>query len=208
MGVQAPGESLTPARLVPDMKGKIVVCGAFVGADLMRRAKEIGVTALVAGGLHDKDLRELLGYDLGVAITGTERVGFTLVLTEGFGTIPMAAKTFKLLERHAGQKASISGATQIRAGVIRPEILIAKSDGAGTVDGESASSEIERSGIKAGDQVRIIRDPMFGRIGHVTALPPELTRIETESDVRVLQVQFGDRSVATIPRANVELIEG
>jgi len=56
--------------------------------------------------------------------------------------------------------------------------------------------------------VRIIRDPMFGRIGHVTALPPELTRIETESDVRVLQVQFADRSVATIPRANVELIEG
>ena len=208
MGVQAPGESLTPAGLVTDLKGKIVVCGAFVGADLMRRAKEIGVTALIGGGLHDKDLRELLGYDLGVAITGTERVGFTLVMTEGFGTIPMAAKTFKLLERHAGHKASISGATQIRAGVIRPEILVAKSDGAGTVDGESASSEIERSGIKAGDQVRIIRDPMFGRIGHVTALPPELTRIETESDVRVLQVQFGDRSVATIPRANVEIIEG
>jgi len=207
MGVQAPGESLTPARLGPDMKGKIVVCGAFVGADLMRRAKEIGVTALVAGGLHDKDLRELLGYDLGVAITGTERVGFTLVLTEGFGTIPMAAKTFTLLERHVGQKASISGATQIRAGVIRPEILIAKSD-QGAVAGQSVAPEAERSGIKTGDQVRIIRDPMFGRIGHVTALPPELTRIETESDVRVLQVQFADRSVATIPRANVELIEG
>jgi hypothetical protein len=208
MGVQAPGESLTPAGLVTDLKGKIVVCGAFVGADLMRRAKEIGVTALIGGGLHDKDLRELLGYDLGVAITGTERVGFTLVLTEGFGTIPMAAKTFKLLERHAGQKASISGATQIRAGVIRPEILIAKSDGAGAAPGESASPKIERSGIKAGDQVRVIRDPMFGRIGHVTALPPELTRIETESDVRVLQVRFADRSVATIPRANVEIIEG
>ena len=207
MGVQAPEESVPLARLGPDLKGKIVVCGAFVGADLMKRAREVGVTALVAGGLHDKDLRELLGYDLGVAITGTERVGFTLVLTEGFGTIPMAAKTFKLLERHAGQKASISGATQIRAGVIRPEILIAQTDQAGAAD-QPGPSEIERSGIKAGDQVRIIRDPMFGRLGHVTALPPELTRIETESDVRVLQVQFADRTVATIPRANVEIIQG
>jgi hypothetical protein len=209
MGVQAPAESVTLAGLGPDMKGKIVVCGAFVGADLMRRAKEIGVTALVAGGLHDQDLRAILGYDLGVAITGTERVGFTLVLTEGFGTIPMATKTFKLLERHAGQKASISGATQIRAGVIRPEILIAKPDQESPVATQSgSSSQAERSGIQPGDQVRIIRDPMFGRIGHVTTLPPELTRIETESDVRVLQVQFDDRSVATIPRANVEIIEG
>jgi len=208
MGVHAAGESLTPAQLGSDMKGKIVVCGAFVGADLMKRAKDIGVTALVAGGLHDKDLRELLSYDLGVAITGTERVGFTLVLTEGFGTIPMAAKTFTLLETHAGRKASISGATQIRAGVIRPEILIPHTDHADPAVGQSGSSDVDRGGIKTGDQVRVIRDPMFGRIGQVTGLPPELTRIETESEVRVLHVQFADRSVATIPRANVELIEG
>ena len=49
-------------------------------------------------------LRALLGYDLGVAITGTEQVGFTLILTEGFGTIPMAPKTFALLSAHAGQR--------------------------------------------------------------------------------------------------------
>src|SRR5206468_125047 len=98
-------ERLTPGHLKPEMKGQIVVCGAFLGADSMARAKEIGVAGLVVGGIHDKDLRDLLGYDLGVAITGTERVGFTLVLTEGFGTIPMARKTFQLLWNHAGHRA-------------------------------------------------------------------------------------------------------
>lgn len=90
----------------------------------MKQAKAVGVAGLVVGGIHDEDLRALLGYDLGVAITGTEQVGFTLILTEGFGTIPMAAKTFKLLVAHAGRQASISGATQIRAGVIRPEVIV------------------------------------------------------------------------------------
>ena len=104
----------------------------------MARAKEMGVAGLVVGGIHDKDLRALLGYDLGVAITGTEQVGFTLILTEGFGTIPMAAKTFSLLSAHAGQQASISGATQIRAGVIRPEIIIPK--GAGASGGHGAAT--------------------------------------------------------------------
>lgn len=208
MGVKAPDEVLSPDKLQPSMKGKIVVGGSFVGADAMKRAREIGVAALAVGGIHDKDLRELLGYDLGVAITGTERVGFTLVLTEGFGTIPMAAKTFKLLQAHAGQKASISGATQIRAGVIRPEIIIAKPDGDRRGASPTTNGDDERGGLQIGDHVRIIRDPLFGKIGHVIGLPPELTKIETESEVRVLQVQFADQTVATIPRANVEIIEG
>jgi hypothetical protein len=211
MAAEAPDEILAPAKLLPSMKGKVVVGGAFLGAETMKRARECGVAALVIGGIHDKDLRELLGYDLGVAITGTERVGFTLVITEGFGTIPMAAKTFKLLQAHAGQKASISGATQIRAGVIRPEIIIARTDQAAVSQPAIQKREGDGegpSGLKIGDHVRIIRDPLFGRLGQVVALRPELTKIETESEVRVLEVQFADKAVATIPRANVEIIEG
>ncbi len=204
VAVQSPDEPLTPAHVTPAMKGKIVVGGAFLSSDTMAKAKEAGVAGLVVGGIHDKDLRALLGYDLGVAITGTEQVGFTLILTEGFGTIPMAAKTFKLLLAHAGQKASISGATQIRAGVIRPEIIIPQAAGGSA----SAVMQPQREGIRLGDPVRIIRDPLFGKIGEVSALPPDLTKIPTESDVRVLEVTFADGSCAVIPRTNIEVIEG
>jgi hypothetical protein len=206
--VTSPHEAMEPGHLLPTMKSKVVVGGSFLGADTMIRAREIGVAGLVVGGIHDKDLRSLLGYDLGVAITGTERVGFTLIITEGFGIIPMAAKTFALLAAHAGQKASISGATQIRAGVIRPEIIIPRKTGQAKRTGSgTAASAGERTGIRVGDQVRIIRDPLFGRIGLVKGLPPNLRRIETESHVRVLDVGFADGSSAVIPRANVEIIE-
>jgi hypothetical protein len=185
------------------MKGKVVVGGSFLSADAMKQAKTVGVVGLVVGGIHDEDLRALLGYDLGVAITGTEQVGFTLILTEGFGTIPMAAKTFKLLSTHAGQKASISGATQIRAGVIRPEIIISQGE-----SGAGMAAQTQREGIRLGDPVRIIRDPLFGHIGEVSALPSELTKIATESDVRVLEVKFSDGKRVVIPRTNIEVIEG
>jgi hypothetical protein len=205
MAVASPNEPLTPDRLSPEMKGKLVIGGSFLPAETMARAKELGVAGLIVGGIHDKDLRALLGYDLGVAITGTEQVGFTLVLTEGFGTIPMAQKTFALLSSHAGAKASISGATQIRAGVIRPEVIIPQK--AEPAEG-SATASPERGGIQIGDPVRIIRDPLFGKIGEVSALPSELTQIPTESEVRVLEVRFTDGSCAVIPRANIEVIEG
>jgi hypothetical protein len=202
MGVTGPDQALVPEHLTPAMRGKIVIGGAFLSAETMVRAKQIGVAALVIGGIHDKDLRTLLGYDLGVAITGTEQVGFTLILTEGFGTIPMATKTFRLLAVHAGQKASVSGATQIRAGVIRPEIIIPQA-----TSPMATVSVSQREGIRIGDPVRIIRDPLFGVIGEVSRLPSELQKIPTESDVRVLEVRFGDGRTAVIPRANIEVIE-
>jgi hypothetical protein len=217
MAARSPDETVTAAQLQPVMKGKIVVCGAFLDADAMRRAAEIGLAGLVVGGIHDKDLRELLGYDLGVAITGTERVlirgnervPLTLVLTEGFGTIPMATKTFNLLARHVGQNASLSGATQIRAGVTRPEIIIPRRQGAErTAAPDVGAAVAEKTGIRIGDQARIIRDPLFGKIGQVAGLPSDLRQIETESYVRVLEVAFPDGAKAVIPRANVEIIEG
>ncbi|MBA5870506.1 MAG: hypothetical protein GDA68_10985 [Nitrospira sp. CR2.1] len=204
MGVKAPDQPLVPEQLTPSMKGKVVVGGAFLSAATMARAKELGIVGLVVGGIHDKDLRALLGYDLGVAITGTEQVGFTLILTEGFGTIPMAPKTFALLSAHAGEKASISGATQIRAGVIRPEIIIPHSGSAAVTKVAPA----EREGIQLGDPVRVIRDPLFGKIGAVSGLPSELRAIPTESEVRVLEVRFPDGTTTVVPRANIEVIEG
>lgn len=203
VAVSSPDEALTPAHVKPDMKGKIVVGGSFLPADTMAKAKEFGVAGLVVGGIHDKDLRALLGYDLGVAITGAEQVGFTLILTEGFGTIPMAQKTFALLSAHAGATASISGATQIRAGVIRPEIIIPQVEAKA-----GAIAQPQRDGIRLGDPVRIIRDPLFGKIGEVSGLPSDLKKIPTESEVRVLEVTFADGSRAVIPRTNIEVIEG
>lgn len=205
IAVTSPDEVLTPRHLTADMKGKVVVGGSFISSEALTWAKEVGVAGLVIGGIHDKDLRALLGYDLGVAITGTEQVGFTLILTEGFGTIPMAGKTFNLLSAHAGQQASISGATQIRAGVIRPEIIIPK---VGVSIAQGAAAAPEREGLRIGDQVRIIRDPLFGKIGEVAGLPSDLQKIPTESEVRVMEVRFPDGSKAVIPRTNIELIEG
>jgi hypothetical protein len=42
----------------------------------------------------------------------------------------------------------------------------------------------------------------------VSALPPDLQKIPTESEVRVLEVAFADGSRAVVPRTNIEVIEG
>jgi hypothetical protein len=107
-----------------------------------------------------------------------------------------------------GKRASCSGATQIRAGVIRPEVIIPLG-GSSKFGVQSSESEVAISGggLKVGDQIRIIREPYFGRICRVVALPADLQVLPTESKVRVLEAEFEDGQRALVPRANVELLE-
>ena len=183
-----------------EMKGAVVVGGSLITYEGLQKAIKCGVHAVVVGGFDDADLKKFLGFDLGVAITGHEELGLTLVLTEGFGQIPMADKTFALLKECEGKNASVNGATQIRAGVMRPEVIVAR-------DEEASMKENEAKLIlDIGTRVRVIREPYFGLFGTVTALPAELTKLPTESLARVLDLKFDDGTVATVPRANVEIM--
>ncbi len=204
MAVDRPDAVIGPGDLGPELGGKIAVAGELVTSEVYERASALGVAALVCGGFHDRDLRRLLGYDLGVAITGHEDIRPILIITEGFGPMAMAEATFELLRAHAGQRASANGATQIRAGVLRPEIIIPTPRAAAAAE---AKSGIVAVGLTQGSRVRIIREPGFGRIGVVKALPAGAVQIESESLVRVAEIEFPDGTCATVPRANLEAIE-
>jgi hypothetical protein len=204
VAVASPADTLNETMITERHRGQIVVGGAHVTTKTLRHAVQMGVKAIVIGGFDDHDLREFLGYDLGVAITGSEEKGITLVVTEGFGEIPMANRTFELLKGCEGRKVSVSGATQIRAGVLRPEIICPRLEAG--LESE-AHEDAADGGLTIGCQIRSIRQPYFGRLGIVTALPPEPTALETEAKVRVLEVDFGGGEKALLPRANVERIE-
>lgn len=202
--VDGPGDDMTAARVPARAEGEILVGGSRLTLDAIDKARQAGAAGIIVGGFNDQDLRSLLGHDLGVAITGHETIGLTIVLTEGFGEIAMADRTFELLKENEGLLASINGATQIRAGVIRPEIVIPKLD---RERPSAGSGERATMGLRAGSRVRIIREPNFGHLGHVTDLPPELHAMECETKVRVLKVKLDSGEEYLLPRANVEMIE-
>lgn len=198
-----PTQPLTPELITPDMRGQIIIGGARVTQDAVHQAIEVGAAAVVSGGIDDQDLREILGHDLGVAITGTEQLGLTLLMTEGFGDIAMAERTHELLSAQAGRPAAANGATQIRAGVMRPEIVIPLDTTNGHAAGEAG---VFAAPLEIGAPVRIIRDPWFGVLGTVSQLPTDPQILESGSKARVLEVTARDHRTLIVPRANVEII--
>jgi len=200
--VDSPEEELTADRITQDCKGCVVVGGSLIAYEAFEKAVEVGVSGLVAGGMNYTDVTKIMGEPIGVAITGEEELGTTLIITEGFGKMNMSYRTFRLLKSFEGYVAAINGATQIRAGVMRPEIIIPHTEAADETTGDELAA-----GMQAGTPVRIIRQPYFGYIGNVVSLPVELQRMESGSKVRVMVVKLDDGREVVVPRANVEIIE-
>jgi hypothetical protein len=201
IAVSNPEDVLGADNIGPDCKGTVLIGGSMVTLDALRKAVQVGVIAIVVGGVRHQDLTTFTGQQIGVAITGQEEVGLSLLITEGFGKMNMSVNTFKLLKSFEGRLACVNGSTQIRAGVQRPEIIIPHDEKIAEV------AERLSLGMVPGTPVRIIREPYFGGIGVVDRLPVELQAMESESYVRVLIVKLNDGRLVTIPRANVEIIE-
>ena len=198
----SPSDELTAEMIQEKHKNMVLVGGSFLTKDTFEHARKIGVAGIVSGGFDYTDLSKILGYSLGVAITGSEDIGPSLIITEGFGRISIAVRTYELLVSNKGKFASINGSTQIRAGVIRPEILIPDEIGNGEI-GEFKEADLA---ISDGSLIRVIRAPYFGRVGKVKSLPPELQKMESETMVRVAEIEFEDGTIKIIPRANLEMI--
>jgi hypothetical protein len=192
---------LTAEHVLPSHEGSILVGGARVTPEFLRRATRIGCKAVITGGIHKTDLDQFLGYCLGVAITGLENT-MVVILTEGFGHLPMREEVKATLRRLQHRLAYVSGATQIRSGVIRPEVFVPEC-------GNDAQPSFSGSVVAMGPgvRVRVIRAPHFGQVGVVVSEPVPVL-LPTECHVLAARVRFTDGEVRFVPAANLEPIGG
>jgi hypothetical protein len=119
-----PGGTLTESEIDQSDTGKVLVGGAFVTPEALRKAAEVNVSGIITGGADYLDLCEFLGDDFAVAITGKEKIPFPVVITGEFGEVPMDKELFDFLREHEDSWVHVNPTTHMRAGVIRPEIVV------------------------------------------------------------------------------------
>lgn len=190
-----------------DCQGLILSGGCSPTIEALQKAERCGAVGLIAGSIDDTVLSQYVGYDIGIAVTGDEDLSMTLIITEGFGTIELNPKIRQLLTYAEGKSASINGATQVRAGAIRPEIIVSHSVLEPMQVSALLAEDPHTQGLEQDSDVRIIRFPFFGRQGQVVNLPDELVQLETGAYARVVQVRLRDTGEEiVVPRANIELV--
>lgn len=195
-------KALTAADLPADCRGKVIVGGAHLSPETIPILKSRGAVGVVVGSIDDAVLSLLLGYELGIALTGDEDIPFTVIATEGFGMLALSERVLEILSAHQGARVSVNGATQVRAGAVRPEIIVHSA-----TQGEKTGAQMEQQGLTVGQRVRCIRVPFFGERGEVIHLPVQEARLETGAYARVVTVRLDSGEEAVVPRANVEIMQ-
>ncbi len=185
------------------LPGAVLIGGACFSQGALDMAASFGVHGVVTGSVDSQTLMHLVGKDISISVTGDEVVPFTFIITEGFGTIPIAKRIVDLALELKGREAAVNGATQVRAGALRPEVIVPLE----TPLSKSDTSEQAPQVLAIGSKIRAIRVPYFGELGTVTALPLEPILIPSGAKVRVLKARLDRGEEVIIPRANVELVQ-
>lgn len=193
---------LEARHITDDMAGKIIVGGAFATNEALSKALQLEVKGVITGTASYLNLVKSLGCKLGVGITGHEDIDMTVILMEGFGHLNMRKEVFEIFRAVEGLHVSINGATQIRAGAIRPEIIVALPEWNLSLAVEPVIDE----DLVVGQIIRCINKPYFGEIGRVVEVPREPILIETECLAPVVKVQLSDGRLVIVPRQNVEVL--
>ncbi len=107
-----------------EYKGRILVFRESINLSVLEAALELKANGVIAPSVNSRDWTAFCGNDLSISFTGDEDLGFSLVLIKGFGKISMEDDTAELFKRYHLKEISINGRTQIRAGTIRPQIIL------------------------------------------------------------------------------------
>lgn len=195
----APHEQVSEAHIPEQgLQGAILYGGCSPTLAALQKAACAGAVGFMTASLDDDTLRGYVGYDIGVAVTGDEAVPMSVVVTEGFGRLALSDRVLEVVRPLEGKQAAINGATQVRAGAQRPELLAVAT---GTLAQPSETS----MSLQPGCTVRLIRVPYFGEYAQVEELPPMPQQIATGAYARVVQVRLRSGERVLVPRANVEL---
>ena len=192
---RTPDEVVAPDSLDVDARGSILIAGAGITEEALRRAESLHAAGLITGGLDSR------------LIPVAQSLEMSVMVTEGFGRVSMSVPIFELLKSSAGQDAAIDAVRPVRGQSRRPEAFIVLKARPGE---SSPARELAALKVAPGARVRVLCEPYLGRVG---VLPQELLVkwIADESGVRLPSVQVALQDVSgtqtvVVPWTDLELI--
>ena len=111
LGVDGPTADLAPTRIDVRQRGRIIVAGARVSAEVITRAHACGVAGLVAGGVPPAGLRVVYGDAVTASGSPSRDDRPTVLCLMGFGSAGLPPAVYERFAAFAGARAAIHTAS-------------------------------------------------------------------------------------------------
>jgi len=185
---EKPDGVLTAGRLDVSLRGSILLAGMVNDAETLKTAADLPVRGLILSSLP-------------ISLIQTAReMRFPIMVTDGFGVLPMNSTAFKLLSTNAKRDVTVNAEVYDRYSGARPEVIISLP----ISTDPPAPREVET--FAAGLQVRMRRPPALGMIGSIVAVKPGLTMLVSGLRAPAAEVKLENGETVVVPLVNLEVV--
>ncbi len=179
---------LTADRLDVSMRGSIIVAGEVKDGALLQAAGDLPVRGLIIGGLFPS------------LLPLAREMRYPIVLTDGFGPLPMNSAAYRLLTTNAKREATLNAELFDRYSGARPEVII-------PLPSDMPPAPPQDVEVFApGQSVRLRRQPAAGMIGTIIELRPGSTAFPSGLRAPAAQVRLENGQQLLIPLVNMEVV--
>lgn len=183
-----PDAVLTSGRLDVSLRGSIILGGMITDAETLQDAADLPVRGLILSSVPP------------TLIVKARELRIPIMLTDGFGKLPMNSAAYKLLSTNAKREVTVNAEAYDRYTGARPEVIIPL-----PISSEpSAPNAIET--FAPGLQVRMRRPPAMGMIGSIVAIKPGLTTLPSGLRAPAAEVKLENGETIVAPLINLEVV--
>jgi len=185
---EKPDDELTAARMDVSMRGFVILAGMVKDAEALKAAADLPVRGLILSSLFPS------------LIPLAREMRYPIIVTDGFGSLPMNSAAYKLLSTSAKLDVTVNAEAYDRYSGARPEVIISRP----ISTDPPALHEVET--FIPGLQVRMRRPPAMGMIGSIVTVKPGLTTLLSGLRAPAAEVKLENGETVIAPLVNLEVV--
>lgn len=185
---EKPDGVLTAGRLDVSLRGSILLAGMVKDAETLQTAADLPIRGLILSSLFPS------------LIQVAREMRYPIVVTDGFGALPMNSAAFKLLSTNAKRDVTVNAEVYDRYSGATPEVIIPLP----ISTDPPALREVET--FVPGLQVRMRRPPALGMIGSISSIKPGLTTLLSGLRAPAAEVKLENGETVVVPLVNLEVV--
>jgi hypothetical protein len=185
----APADELSYDRLDVSQRGAVLLGGTLQDGRVLQNAAEIPIRGLILSSMAS------------TLISIAEKMPYPILLTDGFGKIPMNSAAYKLLSTNERREISLNAEAWDRLAGIRPEMVIALPD-PGRLP-LSAETDV----FRPGQQVLVASATRKGTVGTLVTLHSGLVALPSGIKAYAADVRLESGETMLFPLANLEVLK-
>jgi hypothetical protein len=186
--LEKPDDVLAADRLDVSLRGSIILAGQVHDLDTLKAAAELPVRGLILSSIPS------------TLIEAAYKMRYPILVTEGFGAMPMNSAAFKLLTTNNKREATVNADHFDRYTGIRPEVII-------PLPISNEPEEPNQYGrFELGRHVRMRRPPNAGMLGTIVELPTGLSLLPSGLRAPAAEVKLENGETVLVPLVNLEVV--